>query len=68
MIARAKSASIRYYRGIMRKNSSTTPPAPQAKVPRAQRGPVPLHNLNPNLNQQTRKVLAQHYRAKYGVK
>ena len=52
----------------MRKNSSTTPPAPQAKVPRAQRGPVPLHNFNPNLNQQTRKVLAQHYRAKYGVK
>ena len=66
MIARAKSASIRYYRGIMRKNSNSTPPAPQAKAPRAPRGPV--QSRNPNLNEQTRKVLAQHYRAKYGVK
>ena len=38
-------------------------PAPAA---RAQRAPVP--SRNPNLNQQTRRVLAQHYRAKYGVK
>ena len=26
------------------------------------------HARNPNLNQQTRRVLGQHYRAKYGVK
>ena len=30
------------------------------------RGPPP--SRNPNLNHQTRQVLAQHYRAKYGVK
>jgi hypothetical protein len=30
------------------------------------RGPTPARN--PNLNHQTRQVLAQHYRAKYGVK
>ena len=29
--------------------------------------PVP-RNPNPHLNAQTRKVLSQHYRAKYGVK
>ena len=29
--------------------------------------PVPRKS-NPNLNAQTRKVLSQHYRAKYGVK
>lgn len=50
----------------MRKNSGSTPPASKAKAPPAPRGPVP--SRNPNLNQQTRKVLAQHYRAKYGVK
>jgi hypothetical protein len=28
----------------------------------------PQKKPNPNLNAQTRKVLGQHYRAKYGVK
>jgi hypothetical protein len=35
-------------------------PAPPRRGPAASR--------NPNLNHQTRQVLAQHYRAKYGVK
>ena len=29
---------------------------------------APQRKSNPNLNAQTRKVLGQHYRAKYGVK
>jgi hypothetical protein len=29
---------------------------------------APRKQPNPNLNAQTRKVLAKHYRAKYGVK
>jgi hypothetical protein len=29
---------------------------------------APRKKPNPNLNAQTRKVLGQHYRAKYGVK
>lgn len=29
---------------------------------------LPQKKPNPNLNAQTRKVLGQHYRAKYGVK
>ena len=65
MIARANFASIRYYCGIVRKNSNAKTP-PKAPAARPQRGPAPLRN--PNLNHQTRQVLAQHYRAKYGVK
>jgi hypothetical protein len=34
---------------------------PAGKIRRPQKKP------NPNLNAQTRKVLGQHYRAKYGV-
>ena len=65
MIARAKIAPFRYYRGVMNKPASAKPPKP-APAARAQRAPLP--SRNPNLNQQTRRVLAQHYRAKYGVK
>jgi hypothetical protein len=36
---------------------------PAGKIRRPQKKPNP----NPNLNAQTRKVLGQHYRAKYGV-
>jgi hypothetical protein len=64
MIARAKCAPIRYYCRTMRKRSTAKSPKPQA--PRPPRAPVPA--LNPNLNQQTRRMLGQHYRAKYGVK
>jgi hypothetical protein len=50
---------------IMTKKSA--PPLARPLAPTiARRGPAPQRN--PNLNQQTRKVLAQHYRAKYGVK
>jgi hypothetical protein len=48
----------------MRKRSAAKSPKPQ--VARPPRGPLPA--LNPNLNQQTRRMLGQHYRAKYGVK
>jgi len=64
MIARAKCAPIRYHCGAMRKRSTAKSPKPQAAQP--PRGPLPA--LNPNLNQQTRRMLGQHYRAKYGVK
>ena len=48
----------------MRKRSTAkSPKAPAARAPRG-RAPAP----NPNLNQQMRRVLGQHYRAKYGVK
>jgi hypothetical protein len=50
---------------IMTKKSTLPPARPPAPAT-SRRGPAPLRN--PNLNQQTRKVLAQHYRAKYGVK
>ncbi len=50
---------------IMTKKPPSKPAKPSAPV-LARRGPAVLRN--PSLNQQTRKVLAQHYRAKYGVK
>jgi hypothetical protein len=72
MIARAKTAPFRYYRGVMTKPASakhTKTPQPHSPQPTAaQRAPQPPRNANPNFNQQTRRVLAQHYRAKYGVK
>jgi hypothetical protein len=47
--------------------------SPKAAVPRKPSAPAapraaPLPARNPRINQQTRQVLAQHYRAKYGVK
>jgi hypothetical protein len=51
---------------IMTKKSSPKPARPAPPAMALRRGPVP--SRNPNLNQQTRKVLAEHYRAKYGVK
>ena len=66
MIARAKNTLFRYYRGIMQKPANAKPPKPAALATRTQRTLLPPRN--PNLNQQTRRVLAQHYRAKYGVK
>jgi hypothetical protein len=46
---------------------------PKAAMPRNPSAPAvsratPYPSRNPKLNQQTRQVLAQHYRAKYGVK
>jgi hypothetical protein len=46
---------------------------PKAAMPRNPSAPAvsratPHPSRNPKLNQQTRQVLAQHYRAKYGVK
>ncbi len=47
-------------------------PPPRAARPRAQAPPQPKDGrrlaLNRNLGQQTRRLLAKHYRAKYGVK
>jgi hypothetical protein len=43
--------------------SKTAPPVAPSQRPPASRG-----SRNPQLNRQTRQVLAQHYRAKYGVK
>ena len=45
----------------------------KAALPRKPSAPAtsratPHPSRNPKLNQQTRQVLAQHYRAKYGVK
>jgi len=59
---------------IMTKKSNPNPARRAATAPGAKpampvpprRGPAP--SRNPNLNHQTRQVLAQHYRAKYGVK
>jgi len=48
-----------------KQNPNLNPARPPAPA-KPKRGPVPARN--PNLNQQTRQVLAQHYRAKYGVK
>lgn len=59
---------------IMMKNAKPNPARsagndagakPAMPVP-PRRGPAA--SRNPNLNHQTRQVLAQHYRAKYGVK
>ncbi len=66
MIARAKNALFRYYRVVMQKPSNTKPPKPAVPGARSQRAPLPPRN--PNLNGQMRRVLGQHYRAKYGVK
>ena len=40
-------------------------PAPARPVPAKSKNPFAL---NPNFNQQTRKMLGKHYRAKFGVK
>ena len=48
-------------RPIAKPTKHRVPAPPQAK------GRHPFI-LNANLNQQTRKVLSKHYRAKYGVK
>lgn len=53
-----KSASAKPAKSPLSR-SQPQPPATRAPQPR---------NPNPNFNQQTRRVLAQHYRAKYGVK
>ena len=67
MIARAKRSLFRYHRSRMGKRSAPKPPAPRAPAPRQAQGPRAFA-LNPNVNRQTRKMLAKHYRAKYGVK
>jgi hypothetical protein len=50
---------------------SKTPGTKQPKPGMAMARPAPSKNpfaQNANFNQQTRKVLANHYRAKFGVK
>ena len=51
----------------MTKSSAPKPPPqyPATPVPAKSRNPFAL---NPNFNQQTRKMLGKHYRAKFGVK
>jgi hypothetical protein len=54
------------------RNEMEKRPAAKQSVPRAPMAqPAPSKNpfvQNANYNQQTRKVLAKHYRAKFGVK
>jgi len=64
MIARAICAPFRYHARTMKKRPPQ-PSAPRAGAPPPGRRPF---ELNRNLNRQTRKMLAKHYRAKYGVK
>lgn len=47
----------------MSKPTAVTPP-PRGRRKRRPKAPAP----NPQANLQTRRVLVQHYRAKYGVK
>lgn len=49
----------------MNKQPSPKPPRPVMPTPAKSKKPFAL---NPNFNQQTRKVLGKHYRAKFGVK
>ncbi len=49
----------------MAKPTLHKPPKPAAPAPAKSRNPFAL---NPNFNQQMRKVLGKHYRAKFGVK
>ncbi|MEO7728950.1 MAG: hypothetical protein ABIS45_16990 [Burkholderiales bacterium] len=49
----------------MSKSSAPKPPRPAAPVPAKSKNPFAL---NQNFNQQTRKLLGKHYRAKFGVK
>ncbi len=49
----------------MTKQSLRKPPKRATPAPVKSRNPFAL---NPNFNQQTRKMLGKHYRAKFGVK
>jgi hypothetical protein len=49
----------------MTKPSPPKPPKPAIPAPPKSKNPFAL---NPNFNQQTRKMLGKHYRAKFGVK
>ena len=49
----------------MSKAPSPKPQKPLPPAPAKSRNPFAL---NPNFNQQTRKMLGKHYRAKFGVK
>jgi len=49
----------------MSKHSLPKPAQPALPAPAKSRNPFAL---NPNFNQQTRKMLGKHYRAKFGVK
>jgi hypothetical protein len=49
----------------MAKQPAPKPLAPALPKPAKSRNPFAL---NPNFNQQTRKMLGKHYRAKFGVK
>jgi hypothetical protein len=49
----------------MAKSPAPKPARPATPAPAKSRNPFAL---NPNFNQQTRKTLGKHYRAKFGVK
>ena len=49
----------------MAKQSAPKPARPALPEPAKSKNPFAL---NPNFNQQTRKLLGKHYRAKFGVK
>ena len=56
---------VRNHRTRMTKPTPPKPPKRVAPAPAKSKNPFAL---NPNFNQQTRKVLGKHYRAKFGVK
>jgi hypothetical protein len=57
--------AVRQPSSPMAKHSLPKPAAPAMPVRAKSRNPFAL---NPNFNQQTRKMLGKHYRAKFGVK
>ena len=56
---------IHFKSARMTKNSPPKPARPAIPAPVTSTNPFAL---NPNFNQQTRKMLGKHYRAKFGVK
>jgi hypothetical protein len=57
--------ALRQLSAPMAKQPAPKPAAPAPPVHAKSRNPFAL---NPNFNQQTRKMLGKHYRAKFGVK
>jgi hypothetical protein len=56
---------VRNHPARLMKPSQPKPARPAAPAPAKSRNPFAL---NPRFNQQTRKMLGKHYRAKFGVK
>lgn len=64
---RALAAGLQYASALDTMNKKSPPKTAKPAAP-SQRPPTLRGPRNPQLNRQTRQVLAQHYRAKYGVK